>query len=122
MAEDYLVLKSSDQKGSKEYEYFRTLEINEGTLNEESFNQFIELEREDKNMAFFVTDSIKFLSYTDTKKFYKNFLKTYKETINDNDLMIYLYLRDEKLKDNIDILLEGSGNVIDLTKNDSKTK
>lgn len=120
MITNYLVSKSSDQKGEKEYEYYRQLEVSNGMPLEESFNQFIELEKEDKNMAFFVTDKIKFLSYSNPKKFYKNFLKNYKESIEDNAL-IYTYIRDEKLKEDIFTILEDSENFIDLNKS-YKTK
>ena len=124
MEKEFLVTKISDQKVSKdykEYEFIRMLNIEDNEITLDSFNQFIELEREDKNMAFFVTDKIKFLSYSNPRKFYKSFLKTYKESIDENPL-VYTYIRDKKLKEDIDTVLEDSENFIDLNKSEEKTK
>ena len=122
MTKDYLILKSSDQKGSKEYEYYRTLNIENDSIDENSFNQFIELENEDKNIAFFIGDEIKFLSFANSKKFSKSFLKTYKENINNEDINIYVLIRDNKLKESLAEVIESDNRVIELDKENKKTK
>lgn len=123
MTKEYLIEKESDQKGSKKYEYFRNLESDNGIINNDSFSEFLEQEKEDKNMAFFIDDKVKFLSYSNPKKFYKSFLKNYKNKLNQEEAFsIYLYIRDNDLKEEIDVLLQDIEEVYDLTETKEKTK
>ena len=103
MEKEFLVTKLSDQKKSGKYSYYRNLTIEDETINLDSFNQFIELETENKNLAFFVTDEIKFLSFANPKKFYKNYLKEYRDFINKNIVpQIFLDIKDEEIKEKIE--------------------
>ena len=123
MSKEYLIEKLSDQKKNKEYKFYRSLEEDNGFIKDDSFNQFIDIEPEDKNLAFFIKkDSISFLSFSNPKKFYKCLLKTYKENIsNDDEFSIYLYIRSNELKEDLDKLLENEANIYDL-KEKQKTK
>ena len=123
MTKEYLIEKESDQKGSKKYQYFRNLESDNGIINKDSFSEFIELEKEDKNIAFLIDDKVKFLSYSNPKKFYKSFLKNYKDKLNKEETFsIYLYIRDNELKEEISALLQDMEEVYDLSETKQKTK
>lgn len=121
MEKEFLVTKLSDQKNSGEYSYYRNLNIEDDQINLDSFNQFTELEKEDKNLAFFITDEIKFLSFTNPKKFYKNYLKEYRDFINKGITpQIFLCLNDEGIKEKIE--KDGANINVVYLKDENKNK
>ena len=49
-------------------------------------------------------------------------LKTYKENINNEDINIYVLIRDNKLKESLAEVIESDNRVIELDKENKKTK
>lgn len=123
MEKEFLVTKLSDQKKNKEYSFYRTLNIENGNIDLESFNKFEDMKSEDKNLAFFITSEIKYLSFKNPIKFYNNFLKTYKKIIDDNNFpQIYLRLVNDRLESMLELDGMDELNVVYLNNDNKRTK